>query len=363
VTAHIRTRPALPASSEAPGLASALGPLRKPGKLGGALIAGAGAMAATALAVRHLANKAEGQSPPVGQFVTIDGIRLHYTDHGDGPAVLLIHGNGTLAQDWEVSGLTERLVRQGQRVIAIDRPGYGYSSRPRSRVWTGTAQAELIAHFLRELQVGPAVIVGHSWGTIVALALAVDHPDLVRSLVLLSGYYFPSRRADVWLLSPPALPIIGDVMRYTISPVLARLFLKRLVGKTFAPRPIPRRFRESFPVELALRPSQIRASAADSGLMIPSAARLHSHYGELSMPVTIMAGEGDEIVTTQDQALRLHYEIAHSSLKLFPGVGHMLHYYVQDEIAEQVRGLTRHIASVEEATVPVRETEVLELAS
>ena len=196
---------------------------------------------------------------------------------------------------------------------------------------------------------GPATIVGHSWGTIVALSLALDHPALVRNLVLLSGYYYPTRRADVWLMAPPALPVIGDVILYTISPVLARLIAGRLVRKVFAPRPVPRRFQERFPLELSLRPSQLRASAADSGLMVPSAARMEHRYGELAMPVTIMTGDGDQIVTKDNQAFRLHQEIGHSSLRVFPGLGHMLQYYVEDEIAAQAKILSRNVPGGSEA--------------
>lgn len=315
---------------------------RKRGTLG-ALAAGAGLLAGTALVVRALARKAERRNPPTGRFLTVDGVDVHYEDHGDGPPVVLIHGNGTFVQDWSLCGVTDRLVREGHRVVVIDRPGYGYTTRPRNRLWTGTAQAELIAHTLRKLEVGPAVIVGHSWGTIAALALALDHPAQVQSLVLLSGYYYPTRRADVWLMAPPAVPVVGDVMRYTISPVLARLIAGPLFRKVFAPRPVPHRFREGFPLDFALRPSQLRASAADSGLMVPSAAQLQDRYTELTMPVTIMTGDGDGIVTPENQAFRLHQEVGHSSLRLYPGIGHMLHYYAQDEIVAQAKGLGRNL--------------------
>ncbi len=122
--------------------------------------------------------------------------RLHYIDRGTGRPIVLLHGNGTFAQDWLISGVLDQLATD-HRVIAFDRPGFGYSERPRSRIWTASAQAALIHKALLKLDIHKPVIVGHSWGTLVALALALDYPLDTAALVLLSGYYFPTVRTDV----------------------------------------------------------------------------------------------------------------------------------------------------------------------
>src|SRR3712207_1589809 len=111
-----------------------------------------------------------------------------------------------MIQDFTVSGLVDRLASR-YREIAIDRPGYGYSTRPR-QLWTPRAHAGLFRDALAALGVGRATVLGHSWGTLVAVALALESLALVRGLVLLSGYYHPTLRADVFLLSPPAIPVI-----------------------------------------------------------------------------------------------------------------------------------------------------------
>ena len=123
-----------------------------------------------------------------------------------------------MLQDYIVSGVLDEAALRC-RVIAFDRPGFGYSERPRRKIWTPSAQAELIHEALRQLGIDRAVVVGHSWGTLVSVALALNHPQVVRSLVLLAGFYFPRFRFDVLLASPPAVPFIGDVLRYTISPI------------------------------------------------------------------------------------------------------------------------------------------------
>ncbi|MFP3693151.1 alpha/beta hydrolase, partial [Burkholderia sp. SIMBA_048] len=103
-------------------------------------------------------------------------------------------------------------------------------------------------------------------------------------------------RMDVALATPAALPLLGDALRYTVSPLTGRVMLRRSVEAMFAPAPMPDRFFDVVPREMLLRPVQIRAAAEDAAFMIPSAAHLHAHYAALKMPVSIFAGEGDKIV-------------------------------------------------------------------
>jgi pimeloyl-ACP methyl ester carboxylesterase len=324
----------------------------KGGSALGPALAAAGALAAAAavLVNIHNARRAEKRHPPLGRFVEVDGVRMHVASWGDGAPVVLVHGNGTMVEDWALSGLVERLLDDGHRVIAIDRPGYGHSDRPRDRIWDAYAQADLVARTMARLDIERPIVVGHSWGAIVTAALAIRHERDLGGIVLLGGYYYPTRRADVWLFSPPAIPVIGDAMRYTISPLIGRLIAPKLIRKMFEPKPVPSRFRERFPLDLSLRPSQLRASAEDSALMVPSAMALEDEHGGLGLPVAILAGEGDRLVTPARQAIRLHDEIAGSTLRLLPGLGHMIHYDAQDEIA----GAVRHLLDWAEAGPPTR---------
>src|SRR5215212_11307414 len=99
------------------------------------LLAGALAAAAAAVLVQQKTRRAERENPPSGRFVNIDGVRLHYVERGEGTPVVLLHGNGMTLQDFALSGVLE-LTAARYRVIAFDRPGYGYSTRPRGRrIW------------------------------------------------------------------------------------------------------------------------------------------------------------------------------------------------------------------------------------
>src|SRR6202795_4716908 len=164
-----------------------------------------GALAISALVNRHLAKNAENNNPPAGQFLEVNGVRLHYVERGSGTPLVLLHGNGSMIQDFESSGLID-LTARDYRVIVFDRPGFGHSDRPRNIVWTPDAQAELIKHALARLGVSNAIVLGHSWGASLAVALALKYPDLIRGLVLASGYYYPTARPDVIAIGAPALP-------------------------------------------------------------------------------------------------------------------------------------------------------------
>ena len=179
----------------------------------GILLACAVVLGALALLNTALARRAERKHPPTGAFVEVDGVRLHYSDRGTGRPVVLLHGNAVTGDDYNTSGVAERLVGAPCRVVVFDRPGFGHSDRPRGRAWTAEQQADLLHEALARLDVRRPVVVGHSWGTLVALAFAVRHPADTAGLVLLSGYYFPTLRLDALMVAPVAVPVLGDLLR------------------------------------------------------------------------------------------------------------------------------------------------------
>jgi len=301
----------------------------------GAALLGA---ALTAAWVERRSRRAESDQPPAGRLLEIDGVRLHVVEKGEGPAVVLIHGNMVSERDYEASGLLDRLARN-HRVIAFDRPGFGHSTRPRDRLWTPAAQAKLLHAAMVQLGVREAVVVGHSMGAMVALALALDYPEDVRRLVLLGGYYYPSARIDALLTAPVALPVLGDVMRYTVTAISARLMLNRLVEAMFAPREVPGHFIPALSREMMVRPIQLRANAEDAAFMVPQAKASSERHQELRMPVAIVAGADDKVIDVEAHSARLHRELPGSTLAVVAGAGHMVHYAAPDDIVAAVEGV------------------------
>lgn len=307
-------------------------------RVSGALVmtgATTAALAATATWVAYKARRAEQANPPRGRFVTVGGARVHYLERGQGTPIVLLHGNVVHAEDFVVSGLMDRLA-QRHRVIAFDRPGFGHSERTRDRVWTARAQAQLIHEALVQLGITQAVALGHSWGTLVALELALQPGAIVQKLVLVSGYYFPTARLDVAIASPAAIPLLGDILRYTLSPLIARLTLNQTIKRMFGPQSVPGAFLPALSREMLVRPVQIRANAEDAAFMIPAAAALSKRYAALEIPAVIFAGAADPIVDPVAHAHRLHAELKHSELQIIPGAGHMAHHASPAAVAAAV---------------------------
>lgn len=287
------------------------------------LIGAVAALAATAAYVGYKSRKAERENPPAGKFIEVDGVRLHYLERGQGQPVVIFHGNGTMAEEIDISGVLD-LASEKYRVIAFDRPGYGYSERPRSTIWDPVAQARLFDKALRQMGIDMPVVVGHSWGAMVAAALGLERPEETHSLVLISGYFYPTPRMDVPLFSPPAIPVIGDLLRYTLSPLVGRAIWPLLLRKMFYPARTSPRFKNDYPVWMTLRPGQLRAASAEVAEMIPAAYQLSKRYHQLNMPIALLAGAGDIHALPRLHTERLHNLLPNSEMTLVPDAGHMV---------------------------------------
>jgi pimeloyl-ACP methyl ester carboxylesterase len=138
--------------------------------------------------------------------------------------------------------------------------------------------------------------------------------------------------------APWAIPILGDIFRYTIAPIVSWPIVPGMLRKLFAPRGVPEEFRENFPISLAVRPNQLRATAEESALLIPAAAGFQSHYSNLRCPVRIFHGTQDRVIEAE-QARRLQKALPHSLLHLVEDAGHMVTYADTEAIAQAVAKL------------------------
>ncbi|MCC5622644.1 alpha/beta fold hydrolase [Nostoc sp. CHAB 5715] len=299
-----------------------------------AALLGAAGLAASAVLVQYLARRAESRHQAIGRFATIGKTTIHVVDRGSGPPVILLHGNGGMVDELEASGLIDQLA-ENHRVIALDRPGFGLSTRP-ERAWSPEQEAQLLLMLMHQMRAERPVIVAHSWSTLVALSLALDEPDAISGLVLIGGYYYPTTRTDVMLQSILNMPAIGDLLRHTVWPLMSRATAPLAIKKVFWPLRPTDAFRERYSVPMATRPSQLGAVAADTSSMPAAAARLSKRYGELLMPVDVIVGTDDRMVTPSHHSRRLNRELHNSFLDEVPGVGHMVHHAHPQLIARRV---------------------------
>ncbi|WFP62202.1 alpha/beta hydrolase [Mesorhizobium sp. WSM4904] len=282
------------------------------------------AAAAAALALHNgLRSRRALRGRRFGRFVEVGGARLHVIEDGLGAPLLLLHGNGASAEDFTTSGIFGKAAAS-YRVVAFDRPGFGGSSRPIGRVWSATAQADLIDAAAAKLGIGRYLVLGHSWGATVALEMARRHPGTVAGVVLVSGYHYPPPRYELALSALPAMALIGTAFRHTLLPPLVRLGWAWSMRKIFGPAAISATFAAAMK-ELASRPSQLRSIAAESYLMWVAALVARPRYDDIPTPVGIIAGAGDKLFDAPAEALRLHAELPNSLVDIVPDAGHMVH--------------------------------------
>jgi pimeloyl-ACP methyl ester carboxylesterase len=149
---------------------------------------------------------------------------------------------------------------------------------------------------------------------------------------------------DVEAMGAPALPLVGDILSHTLSALISRAIWPLMMRKIFGARSVPKKF-EAFPKEMALRPSQIKASAAESALMIPDAFKFRNRYADLKMPVVIIAGEQDRLIDIETQSARLHSDVSQSRFHRVAGNGHMIQQTATDQVMSAIREVSD--ASVE----------------
>ena len=260
--------------------------------------------------------------PPDGQFIDIDGARLHYVDRGQGPAIVMVHGLGGQTRNFSYA-LLERLSAR-HRVILLDRPGSGHSTRP-ARMSAGLAtQSAVVAQFIGALQLERPLLVGHSFGGAVALGVALDHADSVSALALIAPLTHPMHNAPA---SMRALAIRSAAKRWLIAWTLAIPLSirhrKRMVRAVFSPDRPPRDFAVAGGGLLSLRPSSFYATSSDmlaASLDLPALA---PRYPQLAVPVRILYGKQDAVLDWREHGQALRDAAPLVELTLVDG-GHML---------------------------------------
>ena len=197
--------------------------------------------AALALSTYVLSRRWETRFPAVGRFVDVKGGRLHVVEtapDAPGCAVLLIHGASGNFADPHLA-LAERLAQRGFRVLAFDRPGHGYSDRCGVQAAEPRRQAELIREAAERLGVRRAIVVVHSLAGVLGLAMALDAPEFVQGLVLISPVSHPWPGGVSWYYHVAAAPVVGPLFCWLVAPYAGRALARAGVRSVFAPNPVP----------------------------------------------------------------------------------------------------------------------------
>lgn len=286
------------------------------------VLAVAGWLGWNAYVTRKTARNVVEAVPPRGKFIEISTGKLHYIDKGEGPVILMVHGLGAQLGNFD-TGLADDLAKDF-RVIAIDRPGMGWSERPDDAPASPRAQAALVAEVIDTLQLEQPLVVGHSLGGAIAMCLALDFPQKIRGLALLAPLTMPpSAMAEVFA----GLNIKSDFLRKVVSNTLAIptsiKMAEQNMSAIFGPDPVPREYAIQGGGMLGLRPVSFwntsrdyLASGKDLGFMVRG-------YGEMQVPVSILYGRDDQVLDHTEHGTALVAKHPQFKLELLDG-GHML---------------------------------------
>ena len=282
----------------------------------------------TALGVKWI----EAAHPPAGQFMDVEGARLHVAElgrkrgePGAEPAVVLIHGASGNMEDMRIA-LGEQLA-SAHRVILIDRPGHGWSSRPADDSYASPArQAELVAEALKRLGVTRAIMVGHSWGGALATAYALAFPDRTAGLVLLSAVTHPWAAGPGWYNIIASLPYVGPLFLRTLVYPLGLFMAAGASRSVFEPQAVPENYLRRAAIRLVLRPSTFFANARDLALLKRFIAAQVPSYRKLRSPTIIITGDRDALVSPKINACALAATLRRAKLIVLKDVGHMPHH-------------------------------------
>ncbi|MCJ2009917.1 alpha/beta fold hydrolase [Methylobacterium sp. J-092] len=266
-----------------------------------------------------------------------DGRSIAYAETGAGPDLVAIHGTLMTLEDMWL-GPVPALARHF-RVVAVDRPGHGRSTRARGTDASPWRQAELIHTAVRSLGLHRPVIVGHSYGGAVALAYGLLYPDDVAGIVALAPVCFPELRLEQVLFGPRAAPVSGPVLSRALGASADPTLLPMLWNAMFLPQTMPKAFAEAFPFGFAGRSGQIVAEAEDALSLWVALSRSATAYATCRVPVRILAGDADIVVNPMIHGALAARLIPGARYERLPGIGHMLHHFRADAVTEAARAV------------------------
>lgn len=263
------------------------------------------------------------------RFVDVAGRRVAYEQTGDGPDLVLLHGAVTDLRSW---GEVVAMLASTFRVTAFDAPGCGGSDDPEA-TWRMDAYADSVAGLLSELELAPAHLVGHSWGSSLALATHLRHPAVVRSLVLAGAY-------AGWGGS-----LTPEAVRQRLA--FAHEVADQLeAGEAWDPTSMPGLFSHRISPEWrariletmrAIRPTATRTMAAAL-----AECDLRPALTNVTVPTLLLAGEVDErSPVTIGQAL--HAAIPGATLMVLPGLGHEMFAEDPQRCCEAIRAFLSQV--------------------
>jgi pimeloyl-ACP methyl ester carboxylesterase len=284
--------------------------------------------------------------PAQGERIEVAGATLNVVDIGPrdalGPPVVLIHGASSNLQAMR-RPLGELLAGK-HRVILIDRPGHGWSTRAREDDSTPAIQGRMIDEALEKLGIGSAVIVVHSWAGALGARMALDYPKRVAGLVMLAPVAYPWPGGVGWYNDVVTTPVIGPLLAYTITLPLGFFLAEPGARSAFLPQTMPENFVGNTATPLLLRPREFLANARDLVTLKAAVREQAPRYGEIKTPTVVISGDIDKTVSTKIHSRPFVAAVPNSKLIVLPGVGHMVQNAAPELVVSEIEAMADKIA-------------------
>ena len=290
----------------------------------------------------YTTRQVEIADPPRGRFLDLDGCRIHYIDEGAGPPLFLIHGLGGQLKNFTYA-LVGRL-SDGFRVIAVDRPGSGYSTRPAGADPRLRAQAEVMAKVIAALNLDRPLVVGHSLGGAIALTIGLDHPECASGLALVAPVTQLVATPTAFRGLDIRSPLLRWVVSWTLATPLGILNGAHILKQVFAPEKVPPDFISRGGAALGLRPNSFYAASTDLEAANDGFAKMIGRYPTLTVSAGILFGKGDEVLDFRVHGQAMKEQIPGLNRELIVG-GHMLPVTAPDAVADFIRRMARPAAA------------------
>jgi pimeloyl-ACP methyl ester carboxylesterase len=284
--------------------------------------------------------------PARGKMIEVKGGALHVVDIGPrdaaGPAIVMIHGASSNLESMR-QPLGGRLAEK-HRVILIDRPGHGWSTRARNEDSTPAIQGRMIEEALEKLGVSRAVFVVHSWAGALGARMALDYPQRVAGLVMLAPVAYPWPGGVGQYNRIISTPVIGPLLAYTITLPLGTFLTEAGARGVFLPQTMPDGFIRDSATPLLLRPREFIANAHDLVTLKEAVREQAPRYAEITAPVVVISGDGaDKTVSTNIHSRPFAATVPNAKLIVLPDAGHMVQHAGPELVVAEIEAMIGRI--------------------
>ena len=295
-----------------------------------------------------LSLQAQFQNPMQGELVELDGANIHVIENTTGgydapaeaafDALVLIHGASTSALDFTNNLLPE--LSKHFPVVAIDRPGHGYSDRgSRPDTDSPMQQADIILDTLAVMGIENPVLIGHSWaGSVVLAALLAEHDSVKPAAgVVVAGVSHPYAREDSLPTRLALAPILGPIFRWQYLSPVGRLAMPSTVERFFYPDTVPANYIRDTGLILSLRPDPYLFNARDRSNLSDHLILQAKLYARIKRPLLSIAASEDHVVPPADHHRKLIDAVRDAQAVLISGAGHSPHHTRTDEVVQAIK--------------------------